>query len=74
MLVRDVMTHNVVTIPSNMPILEAERLLEFHKFERLPIVDRGKLVGLVTKDTLLKATPSHATSFSRGNFIISCRN
>ena len=66
MLVRDVMTHNVVTIPINMPILEAERLLEFHKFERLPIVDRGKLVGLVTKDTLLKATPSHATSFSRG--------
>jgi CBS domain-containing protein len=35
MLVRDVMTHNVVTIPSNMPILEAERLLEFHKFERV---------------------------------------
>ena len=66
MLVRDVMTHNVVTIPGNMPILEAERLLEFHKFERLPIVDKGKLVGLVTKDTLLKATPSPATSFSRG--------
>ena len=66
MLVRDVMTHNVVTISSNMPILEAKRLLEFHKFERLPIVDKGKLVGLVTKDNLLKASPSPATTLSRG--------
>lgn len=69
MLVRDVMTHNVVTIPSNMPILEAERLLEFHKFERLPVVDKGQLVGLVTKDTLLKASPSPATSLSRGELL-----
>jgi len=48
MLVRDVMTSNVITIPSDTPVLEAERILAFHKFERLPIVDKGKLVGLVT--------------------------
>ncbi len=66
MFVRDVMTYNVVTIPSDTPIMEAERILEFHKFERLPVVDKGKLVGIVTKDDLLKATPSTATSFSRG--------
>ena len=66
MLIQDVMTHNVVTIPSDTPVLEAERILEFHKFERLPVVDKGKLVGIVTKDDLLKASPSVATSFSRG--------
>lgn len=66
MLVRDVMTSNVITIPSDTPVLEAERMLEFHKFERLPVVDKGKLVGLVTKDTLLRASPSPATSLSRG--------
>jgi acetoin utilization protein AcuB len=65
MLVRDVMTHNVVTVPGNMPILEAERILEFHKFERLPVVDKGKLVGIVTKDNLLKASPSQATALTR---------
>jgi CBS domain-containing protein len=41
MLVRDMMTHSGVTIPSSMPVLEAERILEFHKFERLPAVDSG---------------------------------
>ncbi len=66
MLVRDIMTYNVVTIPSDTPVLEAERIMGFHRFERLPVVDKGKLVGLVTKDTLLKATPSAATSLSRG--------
>ncbi|UCC66555.1 MAG: CBS domain-containing protein [Deltaproteobacteria bacterium] len=60
------MTSNVITIPSDTPVLEAERMLEFHKFERLPVVDKGKLVGLVTKDTLLRASPSSATSLSRG--------
>jgi acetoin utilization protein AcuB len=47
-------------------MFEAEKIMEFHKIERLPVVDKGKLVGLVTKDTLLKAGPSKATSFSRG--------
>jgi len=69
MLVRDVMTSNVVTIPSSTPVLEAERILEFHRFERLPVVDKGKLVGIVTKDDLLKASPSPATSLSRGELL-----
>ena len=66
MLVRDIMTSKVITIPSDTPVLEAEQLMTFHGFERLPVVDKGKLVGLVTKDNLLKASPSDATSFSRG--------
>jgi len=66
MLVRDIMTSNVITIPSDTPALEAEQIMAFHRFERLPVVDKGKLVGLVTKDNLLKASPSDATSFSRG--------
>ena len=66
MLVQDIMTSNVITIPSDTPVLEAEKIMTFHRFERLPVVDKGKLVGLVTKDNLLKASPSDATSFSRG--------
>jgi len=63
------MTHNVVTISSDTPVLDAERVLEFHEFERLPVVDKGKLVGIVTKDDLLKASPSSATSLSRGELL-----
>jgi len=69
MLVRDVMTSNLITIPSDTPVFEAERIMEFHRFERLPVVDKGKLVGLVTKDTLLKASPSSATSLSHGELL-----
>lgn len=37
MLVTDVMIWNVVTIPSDTPILETERILCFQEFERLPV-------------------------------------
>lgn len=66
MLVRDIMTGNVISIASDTPVLEAERIMAFHKIERLPVIDKGKLVGLVTKDNLLKASPSDVTTFSRG--------
>ncbi len=65
MFVRDVMTSNVITVPSDTLMVEAGRIMEFHRIERLPVVDRGKLVGIVTKDILQRAGPSQATSLSR---------
>ncbi len=64
MLVRDVMTTNVVTIPSNTLVLEARNIMETHRFRRLPVVDKGKLVGIVTKNITRRAVPSEATSLS----------
>lgn len=55
MLVRDIMTHNVITIPSNAHIIEARRLMDEKKLRRLPVVDKGKLVGLVSASRLEKA-------------------
>ena len=65
MLVRDIMTSNVITIPSDTLMVEAGKTMEFHKIERLPVVDRGKLVGIVTKSILERSGPSEATSLSR---------
>jgi acetoin utilization protein AcuB len=65
MLVRDIMTHNVITITSDTYVLDAERTLELHKIGRLPIVDKGKLVGIVTKDDVLKASPSSTTPYNQ---------
>jgi len=64
MRIRDVMTYNVVTIPSKTPVNQASEIMRTHRFERLPVVDKGKLVGIVTKDRLLRASPSAATSLS----------
>ena len=65
MLVRDIMSSNTITISSDTLMVEAGKMMEFHKIERLPVVDRGKLVGIITKSVLERSGPSKATSLSR---------
>jgi len=64
MKVRDVMTWNVVSISSDTQIMEAKKIMEAHKFRRLPVIDKGKIVGMVTKDRIDRTGPSPATSLS----------
>ena len=64
MYVKDVMTMNVVSIPSNTTVSDAKKIMDAHKIRRLPVVDRGKLVGIVTERRLEAYTPSKATSLS----------
>lgn len=65
MLVRDRMTKEVITIPSSTNILEAQKIMRESRVRRLPVVDGGKLVGIVTYNDLLEASPSKATTLSR---------
>jgi acetoin utilization protein AcuB len=62
MFMSDVMTTNVITIPSNTSLAEAKRIMAAHRVRRLPVVDRGALVGIVTRDQLDKAGPSQLSS------------
>ena len=62
MLVSDVMSTNVVSVSSHTSLAEARRILDAHGFRRLPVVDRGKLVGIVTKDALDRTGPSQLTT------------
>lgn len=74
MLVRDIMANNVISIPSDTPLLEAERIMEFHKFERLPVVDRGQLVGLEPRTTFLRPVLQMPPRLAEVNSCISCQN
>lgn len=65
MLVRDRMSKEVVFINSTTTILEAEKIMKEKEIRRLPVVDRDKLVGIVTYNDLLEAEPSKATTLSR---------
>ncbi|MEN3202681.1 MAG: CBS and ACT domain-containing protein [Atribacterota bacterium] len=65
MLVRDRMTKEVITIPSSTTILEAQKTMRESRVRRLPVVDGGKLVGIVTYNDLLEASPSKVTTLSR---------
>jgi acetoin utilization protein AcuB len=64
MKVRDIMTWNVITVSSDTPIMEARKIMETHRVRRLPVVDKGKLVGVVTLDRIVGVGPSPATSLS----------
>ena len=64
MRIRDVMTKNPITVDSETLVLDAQRIMKENNIRRLPVVDKGNLVGIVTQHDLLQASPSPATSLS----------
>jgi acetoin utilization protein AcuB len=62
MLVQHWMTRDVVTVEADTPFLEARLILKDKKIRHLPVVDRGKLIGVVTDRDLKEAAPSGATT------------
>jgi acetoin utilization protein AcuB len=64
MIIADIMRTNVVSIPSTTALAEARRIMDAHRLRRLPVIDRGKLMGIVTKDALDRMGPSQLTTFS----------
>lgn len=53
--VADVMTAEVITLPSEADHSEAARLMEKSKVKRVPVVDDGRLVGVVSRRDVLRA-------------------
>lgn len=64
MAVKDFMTKRVVFIDPDTSIAHAADLMREQNLHRLPVMDHGKLVGLVTEGTIAEATPSKATTLS----------
>lgn len=73
MLVEKRMSQPVITVPSDTPIIEAMNLMKREHIHRLPIIENGKLIGMVSDKELMNATPSGATSLSMWelNYLIS---
>lgn len=59
--VSDVMTRKVVTAAPETPLSEIAVLLEGHGIKRVPIVENGQLVGLVSRANLIQAVASPRT-------------
>ena len=64
MKVRDFMKTDVISIETKTSIMEAQNIMWKKNIKRLPVMKKGKLIGLVTKHMLLEASPSSATSLS----------
>jgi len=63
-LVKNWMTRDIVTIRPDTTLPEAHRLMMEKRIRRLPVVDQGQLVGIVTLGDVRGAEPSDATSLS----------
>jgi|GEM_PF-1056682 len=59
------MTKDPVTIEPDASIADAARLMKERGFRRLPVVENGFLVGLVTYRQILEAQPSSVSTLSR---------
>jgi len=71
--IHEVMTsENLITAPVGTSLEEAEKILQKHKIEKLPIVDeRGKLRGLITIKDLLKIRQHpNATKDDKGRLVV----
>ena len=55
MRMRRFMHKNVITVPSDAPILEAQKIMHEHRIRRLPVTEGGKLVGLLTERDMREA-------------------
>ena len=64
--IRDFMTEGVIGITSGASLEEAHRLMATYSFERLPVMENGRLIGILTRADLVRAlyrtfqpTPDH---------------
>ncbi len=64
MLIGERMTSPVITVSPDLPIAEALSLMRKEHIRRTPVIQDGKLVGIVSNEDLLNASPSPATSLS----------
>jgi len=59
MLAQDIMTKHTATVTGDTPLMEAASLMCLYRYSGLPVVEDGKLIGLIAeKDILAQLFPS----------------
>ncbi|MHA1323175.1 MAG: IMP dehydrogenase [Candidatus Helarchaeota archaeon] len=71
LLIKDIMTKEVITAPKDISQQEAQKLLHKHRIEKLPVVDESnKLIGLITmKDLILKGQFPNSSRDTEGTLL-----
>jgi CBS domain-containing protein len=52
---KDIMTAPAITVASNVHLDEVARVMRFHQINRVPVVDAGRLIGVITRGDVLGA-------------------
>jgi len=58
MFVKLWMTSNVFTVNSTQSLLEVEQIMRENRIRRVPVVDDGHLVGIISREDIYRALPS----------------
>lgn len=66
MLVATWMTADPVTVEPHMRFVEARKMMEERGIRHLPVLEHGKLVGMLSHSDVRRVSPSPATTFSAG--------
>jgi len=64
MRIRDIMTKEPITVEPKTALPDAHRIMRQKNIRKLPVLKGEELVGIVTYDMILEASPSPATSLS----------
>ncbi len=72
-LVKDWMTSNPYSIGPKMHITKANELMKEINIRRLPVIENGKLIGILTDGDIREAGPSDVSSLSKyeTNYLLS---
>ncbi|MEZ4864027.1 MAG: CBS domain-containing protein [Caldilineaceae bacterium] len=63
--VREIMSSPVICVDTLTSIPEAQLLMQERNIRRLPVIDDGKLVGILTQGDVRGALPSEVTTLNR---------
>jgi acetoin utilization protein AcuB len=64
LLIRDWMVTDVITVSPEEPMLSAHKLMRDKHIRRLPVVENGRVVGILTRSDVRQAEPSSATTLN----------
>ena len=64
MLIGERMSRPVLSIPPDMPIHDVRNMFKQENIRRAPVVKKGKMIGIVSDQDIINASPSMATSLS----------
>lgn len=56
---KEIMSKPLITVNGSMPIINAIRVMEKNNVRRLLVVEKGKLIGIVTQRDLLRVLAFH---------------
>jgi CBS domain-containing protein len=65
MEVREIMSTNPITITEDETLEDAAKKLTQHKIKKLPVVQNGKLIGIITDTDIVSHQPGMIKSLSR---------